>query len=527
MKSTNKVRMADRIFARFRKKRGWMPAFAACLGAGLMIAGPQAVRAETPQVGGTLRAAWVGGGAADKLDPTTWLTIMELARISAVFDRLTKINEDGKPELMLAQAIAPNADASVWTVKLRPGVKFHDGTPLTARDVLHSFKSAVARGYFAAANFSMIDLEKSRIVDDLTVEFVLNAPNAEFDRVVSDASASIIKDGTTDFSTTAIGTGPYKIVNWVPGVRTELARNEAYWGSPVALDKLDMIEIDDDNTRINALLSGQIDLAMNVPPYFAAQLEGAPGYSVVYGSGSTAPAFYMRQDKPPFDKVEVRQALRLAIDRKKCVEVALDGRGTVGNDLFGPSHPSYARDIPQREYDPEAARKLLDKAGIGELEVELVTAPVVGMLECATVFKESAKKAGIDISIRQISPADLYNTQSIYLQVPFGTTEWKGVSFQEMARTGLLQASYANETANERPAFDAAFAKAEAELDPTARNAQFAALQRTLWDDGGYIVWGIQTPVTAFSDRVGGYEGLAGAEVGFLPSGLGNLWIKH
>lgn len=527
MTRTDTVRTSDRIFARFRKNGGWMPAFAACLGAGLILAGPQAALAETPQVGGTLRAAWVGGGAADKLDPTTWLTVLELARISAVFDRLTKINENGKPELMLAQAMTPNADASVWTVKLHPGVKFHDGTPLTSKDVLYSFRSAVGRGYFAATNFSMINLDKSRAVDDLTVEFVLNAPNAEFDRVVSDASASIIKDGTTDFSTTAIGTGPYKIVNWVPGVRTELARNEAYWGSPVALDELDMIEIDDDNARINALLSGQIDLAVNVPPYFATQLEGASGYSVAYGSGSTAPAFYMRQDKAPFDKAEVRQALRLAIDRKKCVEVALDGRGAVGNDLFGPSHPSYARDIPQREYDPEAARKLLDKAGIGELQVELVTAPGVGMLECATVFKESAKKAGIDISIRQISPADLYNTQSVYLQVPFGTTEWKGVSFQEMARTGLLQSSFANETANKKPAFDAAFAKAEAELDATARNQQFAALQRTLWDDGGYIVWGIQTPVTAFSDRVQGYQALAGAEVGFLPSGLGDLWIKH
>lgn len=518
--------MSDRIFAALRKERVRMPAFAVWLAAGLIVAGSQAALAETPQKGGTLRSAWVGGGAAEKLDPTTWLTSMELARISAVFDRLTKINEKGEPELMLAQAMTPNADASVWTVKLRPGVQFHDGAPLTAADVLYSFKSAVERGYYAATNFSMIDLAKSSVVDDLTVEFVLNAANAEFDRVVADASASIIKTGTTDFSTKAVGTGPYKLSDWVPGVRTELARNEAYWGHPVALDTLEMIEIDDDNARINALLSGQIDLAVNVPPYFAAQLEAAPGYSIALGNGYTAPAFYMRQDTPPFDKVEVRQALRLAIDRQKCVDVALDGLGTVGNDLFGPSYPSYARDVPQRQYDPEAARKLLDQAGIGSLEAELVTAPGVGMLECATVFKESAKKAGIDISIRQISPADLYNTESVYLHLPFGTTEWGGVSFQEMTRTGLLQTSYANETAHKEAAFDTAFAKAEAELDDKTRNEQFATLQRKLWEQGGYIVWGIQTPLIAFSDRVGGFEGLAGANVGFVPSGLGDLWIK-
>ncbi|MGO4833747.1 hypothetical protein AB4144_15895, partial [Rhizobiaceae sp. 2RAB30] len=101
-----------------------------------------------------------------------------------------------------------------------------------------------------------------------------------------------------------------------------------------------------------------------------------------------------------------------------------------------------------------------------------------------------------------------------------------GVSFQEMTRTGLLQTSYANETAHKEPAFDTAFAKAEAELDDKTRNEQFAALQRELWDRGGYIVWGIQTPLVAFSDRVGGFEGLAGANVGFVPSGLGDLWIK-
>lgn len=496
------------------------------LAASLMMTAPAPAMAENVPVGGTLKTAWVGGGTAETIDPTTWLTLLELARISAVFDRLTLLDEAGEPQLMLAESVERNADATVWTVRLRPDVTFHDGSPLTAEDVLYSFRSSMERGYFAPTNFSVIDMEKSRVVDDLTVEFVLKAANAEFDRIVADASASIIKAGTTDFSEQIIGTGPYKMVEWVPGVRTDLVRNEDYWGDPVPLDRLEIIEINDETARINALMSGQVDMAVNIPPYFADQLEAAPGFSVAYGSGSVAPPIYMRQDTPPFDNVAVRQALRLAIDRQKCVDVALDGRGEVGNDLFGPSFTSYAEDIPQRQYDPEKARALLDEAGIGELSVELVTAPGVGMLECAAVFKESAKAADIDITLRQISAADLYNPESIYLQVPFGTTEWKGVSFQEVARTALLQTSYANETANNDPEFDAGFAAAEATLDEGARNAKFAELQRDLWDEGGYIVWGIQQPVTAFSDRVGGHETLTGPDVGFLPAGLGELWIK-
>jgi len=515
--------LASRVFQRSARA----VALSTCLALGVVAFGPPLGFAEEAHMGGTLRSAWVGNSMSDTLDPTKWLSLLELARLSAVFDRLTQINSEGEPELMLAEAVTPSADARIWTVKLRPGVQFHDGTPLTAEDVLYSFKFSIETGYFGPTNFSVIDLEKSRVVDDLTVEFALTAPNAEFDRIIADASASIFKTGTTDFSETAVGTGPYRIAEWVPGVRTVLGRNEVYWGDPVRLDTLEIIEINDENSRVNALLSGQIDLAINVPPYFADQIDGTPGFSIASGTGATAPIFYMRQDSPPFDQVEVRQALRLAIDREKCVQVALDGHGTVGNDLFGPSYPSYASEIPQRKYNPEKARALLEEAGIEELSVELVTAPGVGMLECATVFKESAKPAGIDISIRQINPADLYNTESIYLQVPFGTTEWEGVSFQEMVRTSLLQTSFANETANNDPEFDAAFAEAEATLDEAVRNEKYAELQRQLWEEGGYIVWGLRDPIIGFSDRVGGYETMMGPDVGFLWPGLGDLWIKQ
>jgi peptide/nickel transport system substrate-binding protein len=482
--------------------------------------------ADEPPVGGTIKSAWVGSGTAETIDPTTWLTLMELARISAVFDRLTYIDETGRPQPMLAESLEPNADASVWTVRLRPDVTFHDGSPLTAEDVLYSYQSAMERGFFAAGVFGMIDVANSSVVDDLTVEFVLETPNAEFDRVVADPSGSIIKAGTTDFTETVIGTGPYVMEEWVAGVRTDLVRFEDYWGDPANLDRLELIEINDETARINALMSGQIDLAVNIPPFFADQLEAAPGFSVAYDSGTTAPIIYMRQDTPPFDQLAVRQAMRLAIDRQKCVDVALAGRGTVGNDLFGPTYPSYADDIPQRSYDPERARSLLDEAGIGELSVELVTAPGVGMLECAAVFKESAQAAGIEITLRQVSAADIYNPESVYLQVPFGPSEWKGVSFQEHARMSLLQSSYANETANADPEFDAAFAEAEATLDDAERNAKYAALQRELWDEGGYIVWGIQQQVIAFNDKVGGYDTLAGPSIGFLPPGLEDLWIR-
>jgi peptide/nickel transport system substrate-binding protein len=124
--------------------------------------------------------------------------------------------------------------------------------------------------------------------------------------------------------------------------------------------------------------------------------------------------------------------MKLAVDRDACVESGIQGRGEIGNDLVGSTHPSYNSSIPQREYDPERARQLLQEAGQQDLRVELVTTQFAGgMAECAQVLKESASAAGITIDVRTIPGQDLFNPEAGYLSYGFGATSWTGPSFQE------------------------------------------------------------------------------------------------
>jgi peptide/nickel transport system substrate-binding protein len=465
---------------------------------------------DTPAAtaGGTLRVGLVGGGS-ESLDPHTWVASHDIARASLVFETLTELDGEGEAQMLLANSITPNDDATVWTVVLRDGVTFHDGKPMTTADVRYSIERIQTKGY-GAAILAGIDLASSVIIDDLTIELHLVQANAEMPLLFADLFTSIVPDGVDDF-TAPIGTGPFMLDSYTAGERSELVRYDGYWqdGKPL-LDGVELIIISDPSARVNALLSDQIDVAVQIPATAVPQIESTDGLALVVSPGVAAVQYYMRMDTPPFDDPRVREAMKLAIDREKCVEVGLGGYGSVGNDLFGPSHPSYASDIPQREYDPAAAKALLAEAGYPDgISVELMTAKAgPGMQECAVVFADSAAAAGIDITVREVPPDEIYNLESNYLIVPFGPTQWSGSSFQEVARSTLLVGAYYNETAFVDEAFETAFRSAEAVLDEEARYAAFAELQQQQWQSGGYIVWGLQDSITAISTAVTGLEPL-------------------
>ena len=228
----------------------------------------------------------------------------------------------------------------------------------------------------------------------------------------------------------------------------------------------------------------------------------------------------MRLDTPPFDDDRVRQAFRLAADRPQLVETAYLGYGDIGNDLLGKGWPSYNSELPQREYDPERAKSLLREAGYDELNVTLGTSknsPV--MEESATVYKQQAAAAGINVDLKVIPP-DQYFGPRTYLSTnyPFYQSAWLN-PFEDWAPVSLLESSPWNETAWSDPSWEQDFVKAQAIVDPAERNAAYWELQVPLYERGGYIVWG-------FSDLV---DGVSPQLQGVVPSPLyylGNYAFK-
>ncbi|MEX2421228.1 MAG: ABC transporter substrate-binding protein, partial [Actinomycetota bacterium] len=364
--------------------------------------------AETgPVSGGNLRLALSDGSSAEVLDPQGFISATDQYRTLNIWDRLAEVEADNTISLRLAESIEPasEGDATVWVVRLKSGITFHDGKDLSADDVLWTFQRLLREEapYFSAVD-PFVDGSRLRKIDDLTVEFGLKQPYGDFRRFLSNRYTHILRDGTDSFTSAqeCVGTGPFSLQEWTPGERAVLAKNPSWWssGQPY-LDTIELLQIAPES-QLNALLAGQVDSVEGVAFSSLAQaleLEGNPEVQLFRLPGSNVQNLTMRLDSKPFDAPNVRLAFRLAFDRQTLLDTLYLGQGSLGNDLHGKAFPSYNSVLPQREYDPEQARALLAEAGYPDgIEVELVT----GLYpEQAQVYAAQAKAAGIDIKLKK------------------------------------------------------------------------------------------------------------------------------
>lgn len=476
--------------------------------------------AGTPVPGGKLRVGLNDGGATDTLSPWNIPSYSSDARAEQVYERLYKYDSTGAPKPRLAESAEGNADATIWQVKIKSDVTFHDGKPLTTDDVLYSFRYIADPKNKAEslARLEPIDLAASKKVSDTEIEFRLKRPIGDFPGLLSEKALWIVPDGATDFATKPNGTGPFVFVEWQPGVRALFKRNDSYWqsGQPY-VDELEIIAIPDPPARVNALIGGQVDEITFIDFVQAKAQASNSAIQIVNASQPATNPFYVQIDVAPYSDNRVREALKLAVDRQAMVDKVELGFGQVGNDLFGKGLPSYNDDLPQREYDPEKAASLLKEAGQHPFTLPLPTSSALpGMLESATAYKEQAKAAGIDVQLEKLE-AGSYFANDKYLKVPVYQTNW-GQSFESQAQDGLLKDSPYNETHWYSKTWEDGFRKAQAIPDADQRNAAYKDLQVQLYNENGYVVFAFYNTLDAASSKVqgivpnisSGYENLGG-----------------
>ncbi len=220
----------------------------------------------------------------------------------------------------------------------------------------------------------------------------LKGPDARLSDSFVQQGCVITKNGYKNFAK-PIGTGPFKFKSFEIGVRSLCVRNPDYWqnGKPY-VDEWEDISIDDNSARLNALLGGQIDMMSQLDFAQAKAQKKTKKIQVIDAPSPAYQVFIMRVDRPPFNDVNVRQAMRLIVDRQALINVALGGFGTVGNDLFGYNLPYYAKSLKPREQDIDQAKSLLKKAGKSNLAVTLQTSDIVpGFTQAATLFAQQAQ----------------------------------------------------------------------------------------------------------------------------------------
>ena len=460
---------------------------------GLLSASAASAAAAKPKRGGRLSVAIHDGSTTDTLSPWNIPEYSGAARAQQVYERLFSLGPVGKPIPWLAlSAEVKNKAATIWNVKLRPGVQFNNGKTMTAEDVLYSY------GYVAnpknkaesLPRIQAVDLNNSKIKSPTEIEFHLHRPIGDFQSLLAEKALWVVPAGTTNFNK-QVGTGPFLFVSWEPGVRALFKRNPNYWGIHSGggpwVDQLEIQMIPDNTARLNALLGNQVQEITFLDPVTAKAQSFNKAVQIIRSAQANTSPIYMQIDAAMFRDNRVREAMKLVLDREALVKNVLLGYGSIGNDLFGKGQPSYNSSIPQRAHDPEMAKSLLKKAGVSHLNLTLPATDLApGMLESALAFKQQGAAIGINVTIQKI-PSGSYFTNNLYLKVPFYETQW-AQGFESQAQDGLLSNAPYNETHWYNKKWDTAFYAAQGIADESKRLAAYKALQVPLWQQGGYII---------------------------------------
>jgi peptide/nickel transport system substrate-binding protein len=473
--------------------------------------------------GGDLKLGLTGGSSSDTLDPHKSLTYIDTSRLQSLYQPLVQLNAQAQVEYVLAESITPHRGSlSEWVINLRRGVTFHDGKAFTASDVLFTFQRVYSNGFTGKFGLGPIDLTHTKALDPHTVLVRLTTPFSSFAEQLAAFwyNLYIAPDGFTPAK--PVGTGAFVYQSFTPGQRSVFTRNPHYWksGLPYA-DTLTIIDFSDNTTLQAALSTGVIQGAGALDGPQIASLATTGGIkTVVSHSGEIVP-FTMRVDQPPFNDVNVRQAMRLLVDRPQLIDSALDGYGVVANDLFSPYDPDFDHSLVRpAQGDIQQAKFLLKKAGQEGLTVTLTTSAVAtGTVAMATVLAAQAKAAGVTIKLSNV-PAGVFFGPS-YLKWTFGQDYYNYYPYLAQVAESMLRASPFNETHTSNPRYTNLYNQANATASPTLRQEIIREMQNYDFNEGGYIVPAYIDVLDAYSEKITGYT------AGKVGQPLSNFDFEH
>lgn len=443
-----------------------------------------AAPAGTPKRGGTLRAGITGGGDTDNIDPLMPLSLMDFARVNQLYEGLTYYDREAKLQNRLAEEFEPNKDATVWTIRVKKGIEFHNGKELTAEDVVHTFHVEMSEKKELYPNLLALDTAGIKAVDKYTVRVPCKSPLATLAQLCG-GYFNIIPKGWDPKK--PVGTGPYKYVSFTPGQSSRFTRNDNYWvtGQP-HFDEVIITNFPDEQSQVNALLAGQVDVINSLSSDSIRPIESGGKKVLISDAGGFTP-FTMRVDVKPYSDVRVRQAFRLIVDRPQMLDLVFGGNGTIANDIFSPYDPAYDKSIPQREVDVEKAKSLLKAAGYENLSVELISAPQSqGLTKAAQVFAQQAKAAGVNVKVRNITITEMFGPN--FLQWPFSQDYWFYWPYLAQVSQSTLPTSGFNTQHFDNPKYNALYKQALGTTDQAKQTELIHEMQMIDYEDGGYII---------------------------------------
>jgi peptide/nickel transport system substrate-binding protein len=407
--------------------------------------------------------------------------------VEPLFD--LKSNGDVVPGMAAYQI---SDDGRMVEFKLRPGVKFHNGDPVTAADIEFSNKRLLEKDVNYARDMRSFD--RTEVVDAQTIRFYFKQPSVIFfkNRGLKIMSKTYFdRVGEAAFARSPIGTGPYKFVAYEPGQYLDLAANEDYWGGAPPVKKVRFVFIKEDSTRVAKLKAGEVDIIMNTPFGEVAQLQKAGFKTESTGVNPSVSLFFAPQNKAlPWSDVRVRRAIAEAIDADAIVKGLLYGVPKRYAAL-SPGEVGYDPDLPLFKYDPAAAKKLLAEAGHPNgfnMRLYYLSSSYTGVKETAEAVALYLKAVGINADVQGYDAPKMM--EMIRQQHNNPEQNWVGVWPMFTAHTpeptvgiGLAFYSKSPFALYNNPTLDEIYEKAAATLDDGKRGELIKQAYRLLTDD--------------------------------------------
>jgi peptide/nickel transport system substrate-binding protein len=466
------------------------------------------IAGAAPKKGGSAKFGLAHGATTDSLDPGTWPdTFMQTAFWGSTYNGLTEVDTKGNIIGDLAESIEPAKGATQWVFKLRKGVTFHNGKDLTSADVVASFNHHRGENSKSAAKSVLGPIADIQPDGAQTVIFTLKDASADFPYLTSDYHIPILQakaDGSADWQS-GIGTGAYVLEKFEPGVSAKGKRNPNYHKSGLPyFDDVEFLALTDVTARTNALTTGEVHFIGRCDLKTLNLLQRNKDLEIDEITGYGHYVLPMDTTQKPFDDVNVRTALKYALDRDAVAKKIFLGHATVGNDNpIAPTVKYAIQPEPKYAYDIDKAKFYLKKAGLSSLKVDLSVADAAfdGAVDTGVLFKDNAAKAGIDINVVR-EPNDGY-WDNVWLKKGWCASYWSGrPTCDWMFSTAYAAGAAWNETHWNNARFNELLLAARAETDDKKRATMYAEMQQLTHDDGGVIVLVFNNYVSAHSKKL-------------------------
>ena len=502
-KEKNTITDALRRGVTRRQFVSWLMATGVTLAsAGSIFSSAKTAIAATPKRGGTIRYATDLHGPSDTMDPILATSSIDYTRHRAHYNSLVQHNEKLVPQPELAEEFSMNDSATEHTFKIRKDVVFHDGSKLTADDVVWSMRRHMGEDSKSVVKPLMAGVKEWKKVDSHTVKAILHSPDVDLATVLGVFQFKIVKKDTTDWLKPP-GTGPFTLKEFKPGVRAVHERNRSYWREGPNLDVIETTAITDPVARVNALRSGDIQLAGGIDPKAIRQVEGTPGVNVLSVASGQYMGICCMLNTAPGNNRDFVMAMKFLQRRERIVKSILKGHGALGNDQpINRTYPDFCDTLPQRKFDPDKAKFHLKKTGITQCEI-YVAEVASGLTDTVLMTQREAGRIGLKIDIKRV-PTDGY-WDTVWIKTPINVVTWNN----RPTANSMLSIAFApdapwNDTAWHNERMGELLVAARAVKDPVKRKEMYCEMQTLIHNESGMVIPAHINYIDGMSDKVNG-----------------------